>query len=184
MKRLALVVPLVVALLAGTLGMGVTSMEPRLAAHGPTSVEGTEKTAVFRIGKRTVREVRYADRETLVYSFALANEGRVPVTVKGIASLDATPRLFRYLSLTDAEGRERFTIPGGSRTTVELSMQMHSCETLSARAGSFATQVALHVERAAVLEDVVTLALPEEVHTGTPREASCPTATATSRPPG
>ncbi|HSJ22514.1 MAG TPA: hypothetical protein VK964_18260 [Nocardioidaceae bacterium] len=184
MKRLALVVPLVVAFLAGTLGISVTGTEPKLAAHGPTSVAGTEKTAVFRVGKRTVREVRYADRETLVYSFALANEGRVPVTVTGLAPLEADPRLFRYLTLTDTEGQERFTIPGGSRTRVELSMRMHSCETLSARAGSFATQVALHVERAAVLEDVVTVDLPEEVHTGSPREASCPNATATSRPPG
>jgi hypothetical protein len=183
-KRLALVGPFVVALLAGTLGMSVAGNEPRLVAHGPTAVAGTEKTAVFRVGKRTVREVRYADRETLVYSFALANEGRVPVTVTGLAPLDATPRLFRYLSLTDTEGRERFTIPGGSRTTVQLSMQMHSCETLSARAGSFATHVSLHTERAAVIEDAVTVTLPEEVHTGSPREASCPNATATSRPPG
>jgi hypothetical protein len=183
-KLLALVVPLVVALLAGTFGMSVAGTEPRLATHGPTSVAGTEKTAVFRIGERTVREVRYADRETLVYSFALANEGRVPVTVTGLAPLEASPRLFRYLALTDAEGQERFTIPGRSRTTVELSMKMHSCETLSARAGSFATQVALRVERAGVIEDVVTLALPEEVHTGSPREALCPNATATSRPPG
>jgi hypothetical protein len=30
----------------------------------------------------------------------------------------------------------------------------------------------------------VTLRLPEELHTGSPREAFCPESTATSRPPG
>ena len=33
------------------------------------------------------------------------------------------------------------------------------------------------------LEDVVTVALPEEIHTGSPREAFCPESTATSEPP-
>jgi hypothetical protein len=61
---------------------------------------------------------------------------------------------------------------------------MHACETLSARAGSFATEVALRVVRAGVLADAVRVTLPEEVHTGSPREASCPRATASSRPPG
>ena len=57
-------------------------------------------------------------------------------------------------------------------------------QTLSARAGSFATEVSLRTSRAGVVEDVVTVELPEEVHTGSPREVFCPRATATSRPPG
>jgi hypothetical protein len=61
---------------------------------------------------------------------------------------------------------------------------MGGCETLSARAGSFVTEVALATERMGVVSDDVTVALPEEVHTGSPREAFCPNATATSRPPG
>jgi hypothetical protein len=164
--------------------MAVASSEPSLTAHGPTSVRGTEESAVFEIGSRTVRQVRYADRGTLVYAFELANEGWIPVTVTGLAPLAVKPRLFRYLALADADGAERFTIPAGERVPVEVRMLMHACESLSARAGSFATEVALRTERAGVLDDVVALRFPEEVHTGSPREAFCPDATATSRPPG
>jgi hypothetical protein len=170
-------------LTAGAAAM-VVATEPVLAAHGPTTVAGTEATAVFRVAGRTVRQVRYADRELLVYSFSLANQGRLPVTVTGLAPLARPPRLFQYVDLTDAQGRQEFTIPGGGRTTVEISLLMHSCETLSARAGSFATEVRLRTERAGIVEDVVTVRLPEEVHTGSPREVLCPDATATSRPPG
>lgn len=175
---------LTVALVAAGAGVAVARTDPSLVAHGPASVKGTEATAVFRIGSRTVRQVRYADRETLVYSFALANEGRLPVTVTGLAPLERTPRLFRYVGITDGSGREELTIPAGGRTTVEVRMLMHACETLSARAGSFATEVRLRTERAGVIGDVVTVPFPEEVHTGSPREAFCPNATATSRPPG
>ena len=184
MRRLALAVVIAVALLVGSVGMTVASTAPTLVAHGPTGVSGTEETAVFRIGDRTVRQVRYADRQVLVYSFALANEGRLPVTVTGLAPLERTPRLFRYVGLTDASGQKEFTIGGGERTTVEVSLLMHACETLSARAGSFATEVNVRTEQAGMVEDVVTVAFPEEVHTGSPREAFCPDATATSRPPG
>jgi hypothetical protein len=183
-RRLTLALAIAVALLVSSIGMTVASTAPRLAAHGPTSVSGTEETAVFRIGGRTVRQIRYADRQVLVYSFALANEGRLPVTVTGLAPLRRAPRLFRYVGLTDAEGRKRFTVPGGERTTVSVRLLMHACETLSARAGSFATQMAVRTLQAGVIEDVVTVAFPEEVHTGSPREAFCPNATATSRPPG
>lgn len=182
--RPVLTVALAAGLLTGGAGMAVAGTDPSLVAHGPTAVSGTEESAVFRVGSRTVRQVRYADRETLVYSFVLENDGRLPVTVRGLAPLERTPRLFEYVELTDAEGRERFTIPAGERTSVEVSMLMHSCETLSARAGSFATEVALSTERAGMIDDVVTVAFPEEVHTGSPREAFCPGATATSRPPG
>jgi hypothetical protein len=182
--RRLLAVVLAAVLVAAGAGVAVARTTPALAAHGPTAVRGTEATAVFRIGGRTLRQVRYADRETLVYSFALANDGRLPVTVTGLEPLARSPRLFRYVGLTDSEGREEFTVPAGERTTVELSMLMHACETLSARAGSFATEVSLRTERAGMIGDVVTVAFPEEVHTGSPREASCPGATATSRPPG
>lgn len=180
----AVALPVVATLLVGTVGMTAAGYEPALATHGPTSVSGTEESAVFDIGSRTVRQVQYADDRTLVYSFTLENEGRVPVTVSGIAPLEHAPRLFRYSGLTGADGQESFTLSGGERTTVDLSMRMRGCETLSARAGSFATEVALHVEVAGVFDDVVTVPLPEEVHTGSPREALCPNATASSRPPG
>lgn len=182
--RPVLTVAVAAGLLAGGAGMAVASAEPTLVAHGPTSVSGTEQSAVFRVGGRTIRQVRYADRETLVYSFTLENTGRLPLSVHGLAPLEHTPRLFEYVELTDAEGRQQFTIPAGERTPVEVSMLMHSCETLSARAGSFATEVSLRTERAGMIDDVVTVDFPEEVHTGSPREAFCPNATATSRPPG
>jgi len=106
------------------------------------------------------------------------------VKVTGLAPLHPGPKLFRYAAITDGNGRTEFTIPAGARTAVQLSMVMMACETLSARAGSFATEVRLETSRAGVLDDTVTLTLPEEVHTGSPREAFCPRATASSRPPG
>lgn len=65
-----------------------------------------------------------------------------------------------------------------------LALRMGGCETLSARAGSFVTQVVLRTEQAGIFDDRVTVRLPEELHTGSPREAFCPESTATSRPPG
>ena len=184
MGRRVLATVLAALMLATGAGVAVASSEPTLVSHGPTDVRGTEATAVFRVGGRLVRQVRYADQETLVYSFDLANEGRVPVTVTGLVPTAVEPRLFRYLAATDEDGAAEFTLGAGERTTVEVSMRMHACETLSARAGSFATEVALHTRRAGVLDAVVTVRFPEEVHTGSPREAFCPNATATSRPPG
>lgn len=176
----------ILALLLVTAGAGVAvaASTPQLVAHGPTAVSGTEATAVFRVGGRTLRQVRYADREKLTYTFTLANDGRLPVTVTGLAPLEQEATLFRYQEIRDERGQERFTIPAGERRTVSLSMLMTSCERLSARAGSFAVEANLTTSRAGVLEDVVTVTLPEELHTGSPREASCPRATATSRSPG
>lgn len=182
--RRALGTVLAVGVLSAGAGVAVAAGDPALETHGPTQVTGTSATAVFRIGDRTIRQVRYEDRETLVYTFVLANEGRLPVRVTGLEPLARRPRLFEYVGIADAEGREDFTVPSGGRTTVRLSLLMHACETLSARAGSFATEVSLRTARAGMVEDVVTLELPEEVHTGSPREAFCPRATATSRPPG
>lgn len=182
--RRALALVLATVVLVGGAGVAVARSEPALAAHGPTEVRGTEATAVFRVGSRLVRQVRYADQETLVYSFVLANDGRVPVTVTGLAKPEVAPRLFRYVSVTDVAGAEEFTIGAGERTTVEVGLLMHACETLSARAGSFVTEVGLSTRRVGMLDDVVTVAFPEQVHTGSPREAFCPNATATSRPPG
>lgn len=182
--RRALATLLAGGLLVGGAGVATARTEPALATHGPTSVRGTDASAVFRVGARLVRQVRYADQGTLVYSFTLANESRLPVTVTGLADLEVQPRLFRLQKLTDEDGRQEFTLGAGGRTTVELHLLMHACETLSARAGSFATEVALRTERAGLIDDVVTVTLPEQVHTGSPREAFCPDATATSRPPG
>lgn len=179
---LALLVALLVV--AGGAGVAVANAPVRLEATGPTGVTGTEASAVFTIADRTIRQVRYHDGEVLSYSFRLRNDGSLPVTVTGLSPLGREPRLFRYVAFVDAEGARRFTVPAGGTTRVALRMRMQNCETLSARAGSFASEVALTTTRAGFLDTSVVLALPEEVHTGSPREAFCPRATATSRPPG
>lgn len=179
---LALLAALVVV--AGGAGVAVANAPVRLQASGPTSVAGTEASAVFTIADRTIRQVRYHDKRVLTYAFALRNDSGMPLTVTGLEPLDRQPRLFRYVDLVDEEGAERFTLPAGGTSRVALRMRMHSCETLSARAGSFASQVALATTRAGFLDRTVVVTLPEEVHTGSPREAFCPGATASSRSPG
>ncbi len=120
-------------MLAAGAGVAVAKAPPRLSALGPTSVSGTEKTAVFQIGGRTIRQVRYRDTATLVYSFTLRNDGQLPLSVTGLAPLENQPQLFHYLGITDAQGHKRFTVGAGKDTPVRLSMRMQSCETLSAR---------------------------------------------------
>lgn len=183
MRRVVVVLLVAVAVVAGA-GVATARSVPALSAHGPTSVSGTEASAVFQVGSRRVRQVRYDDRGTLVYRFVVANDGTLPVTVTGLAAPEVQPRLFRYLGVTASSGAAVFAIGAGERTEVELRLLMRGCETLSARAGSFATGVRLRTERAGMFGDTVRLALPEQVHTGSPREASCPRATGTSRPPG
>jgi hypothetical protein len=179
-------VVLIVALLvvAGGAGVAVAEAAPRLRATGPTHVAGTTATAVFHVGDRTIRQVRYHDKGTLYYAFTLHNDSAIPVTVTGLAEPDREPRLFRYLTLRDADGNDRIRVGAGDSVEVELRMRMHGCETLSARAGSFATVVDLSTTRAGFVDDVVHVTLPEQLHTGSPREAFCPNSTASSRPPG
>lgn len=179
---LALLVALVAV--AGGAGVAVAKAPVRLSAAGPTSVGGTDATAVFRIGDRTIRQVRYDHKGVLTYRFVLRNSGSLPVTVAGLRPLAVAPRLFRYVDVVDQDGQRRFSVPAGGSRPVALRMRMENCETLSARAGSFASEVALATTRAGFLRETVVVALPEQVHTGSPREAFCPQATAGSRPPG
>lgn len=184
MLRRALVA---VALLAGLVlagGIAAARSTPDLEATGPTSVTGTEATAVFQVGDRTLRQVRYADAGTLRYTFQVANRGRVPVTVLGLAPGQADPRLFSLVGLTGSDGEPTVEIGGGDSVELTLAMTMGGCETLSSRSGSFVTEVRLRTSQAGLFEDDVRLTLPEELHTGSPREAFCPSSTATSRPPG
>ncbi|CAI9405049.1 hypothetical protein [Nocardioides sp. T2.26MG-1] len=186
--RRAGLVAVVLAVLLAVGGIALARSAPSLRADGPTSVSGTEATGVFRIGDRTVRQVRYDDGGTLRYTFELTNDDRLPVTVRGLADDQPPSRLFTYTGLTDAGGQATFRLSPGESAQVTLSLLMGGCETLSARAGAFVTAVVLRVERAGVLTGLpagtVTVALPEELHTGSPREAFCPSSTATSRPPG
>jgi hypothetical protein len=182
-RRAVAVLALLVALLAAG-GVAVARDVPDLHAAGPTGVTGTEATAVYRIGEHTVREVRYADGGTLAYTFRLRNDGRLPLTVRGLDPDQQQPRLFTYLSLTDGSGSGSFVLGSGETTAVTLRLRMGGCETLSARAGSFVRDVAVLTRSAGVFDDTTTVPLPEELHTGSPREAFCPESTATSRPPG
>ncbi len=183
MRRSVLTSVALVAVLAGGGGTALASSTPELAASGPTAVRGTEATAVFTIGDRTVRQVRYADRGRLVYTFDLRNEGRLPLTVTGLSDDQPPTRLFTYEAFEAEDGGE-VTVGAGDTARVTLTMGMSGCESLSARAGSFLSEVSLETERMGVLSGDVTVSLPEEVHTGSPREAFCPNSTATSRPPG
>lgn len=184
MRRHLLALLVAVLVVAGGAGVAVAKAPAELTAAGPAQVSGTDATAVFEVGDRTVRQVRYHDKGTLHYSFTLRNDGALPLTVNGLAPLDPAPKLFRYLALVDQHGSEGFEIGPGGAVGVELLIRMEACEELSARAGSFATELGVHTTRAGFMEQVVHVTLPEELHTGSPREAFCPQSTASSRPPG
>lgn len=181
---------LVVALLVGALGAAAVARGgPRLSTSGPVDVAGTEATGTFTVAERTVRQVRYADQGTLRYTFVLHNDGRLPVEVTGLADEQPPSRLFTPISLAaeDADGAGeagRATVPGGGQVEMTLSLLMSGCESLSARAGAFVTEVVLRTRTVTTFTDEVSVRLPEELHTGSPREAFCPESTASSRPPG
>jgi len=177
-RRSALVAAGVLVLVAGGAGVAIARSTPRLEAVGPTSVSGTEATAGFQVGDRTVRQIRYDDGGTLRYTFRLTNDGRLPVTVLGLDEEQSDPRLFTLVGLTES------TIGSGESADLTLSMGMGGCETLSSRSGSFVSTISVRTQQAGLFEDIVEIALPEEVHTGSPREAFCPNSTATSRPQG
>jgi hypothetical protein len=159
-------------------GIAVARNTPSLSTEGPTSVAGTEASVVFEIADRTIRQVRYDDDGTLRYTFRISNDGRLPVRVLGLAETQPETRLFTPTSLTDG------SVSAGEAKDFTLALHMAGCETLSSRAGSFVTTVRVLTETAGVFDDTLDLELPEEVHTGSPREAFCPNSTATSRPPG
>ena len=183
LRRFVVPLALAVALVAAG-GVAVARSTPSLQASGPTSVSGTEASGVFQIADRTIRQVRYADQGTLRYAFRVTNDSRLPVTILGLAPGQVRPRLFSLDGLSGPDGADRISIGAGDSTTLTLVLGMSGCETLSARAGSFVTQVIVRTEQAGVFDRDVTLRLPEELHTGSPREAFCPESTATSRPPG
>jgi hypothetical protein len=177
LRKVLLVLAVVVVVLVGG-GIAVARSTPSLAVVGPTAVAGTDASAVFQVGDRTIRQVRYVDDGTLRYTFRLQNEGRLPVRVIGLAENQAETRLFTITDLTSG------SVPAGESREFTVSLHMSGCETLSARAGSYLTRLAVRTQTAGMFEDVVELRLPEEIHTGSPREAFCPNSTATSRPPG
>ena len=182
LRRVALAAVLLALLLVAG-GVATARSSPDLDASGPTAVTGTDATAVFTVGSRTIRQVRYVEGGTLRYTFRLTNHGRLPVTLS-LSAHQSDPRLFAFSGLTDADGEPSVHLGPGEARTVTLALRMGGCETLSSRSGSFVPDVLVRTERAGVFEDEVRVALPEELHTGSPREAFCPNSTATSRPPG
>ena len=178
MLRRVLLLAGLLLLVVGGGGIAVARSSPSLSAEGPTAVTGTEASVPFQVSDRTIRQVRYADRETLRYTFQVHNEGRLPVTVLGLAAKQPDSRLFTLSDLSSA------TIGGGESKELTLSVAMSGCETLSSRSGAFVTVVRVRTEQAGMFKDIVELTLPEELHTGSAREAFCPKSTATSRPPG
>ncbi len=175
---------LVLVLVAGVGYAAVRTTTPVLGAKGPTEVSGTAASSVFEIADRKIRQVRYRDRGVLDYRFTLTNPQAVAVTVTGIDPKQQSTRLFRYLALVGADGRTEVRVPAGGSAEAHLRLGMSGCESLSARAGSFASTVLLRTRRLGVSAGSVTVRLPEEVHTGSPREAFCPNSTAESRSPG
>jgi hypothetical protein len=168
----------VVAVIATGSGVSVASGSPALTADGPVSVAGTEASGVFTVADRTVRQIRYADQGTLRYTFTLTNDGRLPLTVTGLARDQVDPRLFDLVDLSPG------SLSPGESDEFTLTLDMNGCESLSSRAGSFVSEVVVRTRQAAMFHDDVVVALPEEIHTGSPREAFCPKSTATSRPQG
>lgn len=177
LRRTVLALALVLVLV-GAGGVAVARSTPSLSTSGSGDVDGTVDVGSFTVADRTVRQVRYADRQVLRYTFSVTNDGRLPVTVHGLAEEQPRIRLFTYRDLTSA------TIAPGRSAELTLSLFMSGCETLSARAGSFVTEVAVRTEQAGLFSDDVLVTLPEELHTGSPREAFCPESTASSRPHG
>lgn len=184
MLRRTLVALAVVLALVGAGGVAVARSTPALSTSGAGDVAGTVDVGAFRVADRTVRQVRYADRQVLRYTFTVTNDGRLPLTVHGLAAEQPPTRLFTYRDLTGPGGEPDVRIGAGDSARLTLSLFMSGCETLSARAGSFVTEVVARTEQAGLFSDDVLLTLPEELHTGSPREAFCPESTATSRPHG
>lgn len=184
MLRRSLLALAVVLALVGAGGVAVARSTPSLGTSGPGSVAGTVDVGVFTIGERTVRQIRYADQQVMRYTFTVTNDGRLPLTVVGLADRQPRTRLLSYRDLTGSGGEPAVRIGPGDAAELTLSLHMSGCETLSARAGSFVTEVVARVEQAGLFADDVRLTLPEQLHTGSPREAFCPESTATSRPPG
>ena len=167
----------------GTAAVAVTR-SPSLSASGSTGVTGTEASAVFEVGGRTIRQVRYADRKVLRYTFTLHNDGRLGATVTGLEPAEREATLLRLRGLTDTAGHKRFHVGAGDEVQVVLSLLMTDCERLSARASSLVSEIDLRAEGFAGIDHVVKVSLPEEIRTGSAREMFCPRANASSRPPG
>jgi hypothetical protein len=184
-RRRALVGGAAAALVLASGGLAVAASGAGLAAQGPVHLDGTTADAVFTLGERTIRQFHYADRQELGYTFTLHNTGPLPVTVVDVSAAGPEATLLRVDRLQRAAtGATRFEVPAGARVPVRLVVDMTDCERVSSRAGSFLSEVSVSTEVGGMLDRSTVVALPEELHTGSPREGGCPRATASSRSPG
>ncbi len=94
-------------------------------------------------------------RGTLRYTFRVTNDGRLPLTVLGLAGDQPEPRLFTLDGLSGPDGTGDVRLGAGETGHLTLALGMSGCETLSARAGSFVTQVVVRTEQAGVFDDDV-----------------------------
>jgi hypothetical protein len=185
MRRRALVVGAAAAVVLAGGGLAAATSAPHLRAEGPVRLDGTTASASFEIGDRTIRHFRYADRRELGYTLVLENEGALAVRVVGVGTAGPAATLLGVDRLQMAgTSRTEFTVPAGDEVAVRLVLDMRNCERVSSRAGSFLDRVAVRTEVGGVLEQTRVVTLPEELHTGSPREALCPRATSKSRSPG
>lgn len=162
-------------------GVALAAQSPELSADGPTELD-TAYTGVFTIGERTIRQFRYEDDDEVDYTFTVTNPGRMPVTLVGLAEEQEPSRLLSPRGLQGADGSTEIRIGAGGREEVTVTIGMDGCESLSARAGSYLTTLRVRAESLGLFDDDVTITLPEELRTGSPREKYCPDATSTSRP--
>ena len=135
---------------------------------------------MFTIADRTIRQVRYRDKGTLTYRFTLHNGGALPVRgrLAPAAPAAAVPLRagHRRHGSPGSRCRRVGRGPGAGAAHGGLRDPLGSRRVLSR---AWTCDVA-----AGMLRDDVQVDLPEELHTGSPREAFCPGSTATSRPPG
>ncbi|MGH3646101.1 MAG: hypothetical protein ACRDTM_02840 [Micromonosporaceae bacterium] len=174
------VVAVLVVCAVGLGGAVLLAGSQPVRAVGDAEVSGTAAAARFQIGGMTVRQVRYADRRQLAYSFSVANTGAVPLWLTAAPPGSAAPTLLRLDSVEFDPPR----LDPYGRSRVTLRVLMTNCEYLSARAGSVLAAVRLTVRVLGLVPRTVSVTLPEQLRIGSPREVSCPRATSRSRPPG
>ena len=81
-------------------GVAVARSTPSLSADGSDGGGRHGGGAGFQVANRTIRQVRYVDGGTLRYTFRVHNDGRLPVTVLGLAEDQADSRLFTITDLS------------------------------------------------------------------------------------
>lgn len=182
-SRGSVTVGLAAAVLVGGAVAAVALPRPGLEVPRALGVEGTTASAAFPLGPGApVRQVRYADRDRLVYRLVLRNDGAMPVTVTGVEDgvPDRAHPLLRVVGLAGGDVR----VGGHEQRELRVVVVMTNCEFVSPRSGTVVSSLRLHVRRLGVLPASVTVPLPERLRTGSPRDEHCPHSGHDTRSPG